>query len=67
VVAVAPSPEDVIASKLARLDDKDKMFIESYHAARPLKVKFVEEPIAASSFEPEIAKRAIAYMHRLTQ
>jgi hypothetical protein len=65
VVAIAPSPEDVIVSKLARLDDKDKMFIESYHAARPLDGEFIEGLIAESSFEPEIANRAVAYIRRL--
>jgi hypothetical protein len=31
VKAVAPAPEDLIVSKLARLDDKDKDFVEAYH------------------------------------
>jgi hypothetical protein len=35
VTAIAPCPEDLIVSKLARLDDKDKSFVEAYHAARP--------------------------------
>jgi hypothetical protein len=33
VTAIAPCPEDLIVSKLARLDDKDKSFIETYGAA----------------------------------
>lgn len=36
VTAVAPCPEDLVVSKLARLGQKDKEFIEALHAVRPL-------------------------------
>jgi hypothetical protein len=67
VTAVAPCPEDVIVSKLARLDDKDKTFIEAYHAARPLDARVIEERIKLSNFEGAIADRAFAYIRNLTQ
>jgi len=40
VIAVAPCPEDVIVSKLARLSEKDREFIEAYHAARSAESRF---------------------------
>jgi ABC-type microcin C transport system permease subunit YejB len=67
VTAVAPCPEDVIVSKLARLDDKDKAFIEAYHAARPLDPRVIEERIRSSNFEAPIADRAFAYIRNLIQ
>jgi hypothetical protein len=67
VVAVAPSPEDVIISKLARLEDKDKEFIEAYHLERPLNPKVIEERIGLSDFHPAIAARAFDYIRKLTQ
>lgn len=65
VKAVAPSPEDLIVSKLARLDDKDKHFVEAYHRARPLDLRLIEERIAETDLEPAVAARAIAYMRGL--
>jgi hypothetical protein len=67
VTAVAPCPEDLIVSKLARLDDKDKAFIEAYHSARPLDPRVIEERIRLSDFVSPIADRALAYIRNLTQ
>lgn len=67
VTAVAPCPEDLIVSKLARLDDKDKSFIEAYHSARPLDLSVVEERIRLSDFETPVADRARAYVRNLTK
>ena len=66
VVAVAPCPEDVVVSKLARMAEKDKDFVFAYHEARPLDPKLIEERIKATDFEPAISKRAIDYICRLT-
>ena len=65
VTAIAPCPEDLIVSKLARLDDKDKEFIESYHQARPLDRNLIEERIQASRLELTVADRAVAYIRSL--
>jgi Nucleotidyltransferase of unknown function (DUF6036) len=65
--AVAPCPEDLIVSKLARLDEKDKSFIEAYHSARPLDPSIIEERIGLSDFEPSIADRARVYIRHLTR
>ena len=67
VTAVAPCPEDLIVSKLARLDDKDKSFIEAYHSARPLDLSVVDERIRLSDFETPVADRARAYVRNLTK
>ena len=67
VTAVAPCPEDLIVSKLARLDDKDKSFIEAYHSERPLDPSVIEERIRLSDFEPAIADRAGIYIRNLTR
>jgi hypothetical protein len=65
VKAVAPSPEDLIVSKLARLDGKDRHFVEAYHRARPLDINLIEERIAATDLAPAVAARAISYVRRL--
>jgi hypothetical protein len=65
VKAVAPAPEDLIVSKLARLDDKDKVFVEAYHSVRPLDIALIEERIAATDLDPAVATRAVAYVHSL--
>ena len=65
VTAVAPCPEDVIVSKLAHLDEKDKSFIEAYHAVRPLDPRVIEDRIRLSDFEPAIAERAFVYIRNL--
>jgi hypothetical protein len=65
VKAVAPSPEDLIVSKLARLDDKDKHFVEAYHRARPLDIRLIEERIAETDLDPAVAAKAIAYVRSL--
>jgi hypothetical protein len=65
VLAVAPCPEDLIVSKLARLDPKDKEFIEAYHAARPIDPDVIEARIHLSKFEPAIAERALGYIRAL--
>jgi hypothetical protein len=67
VTAVAPAPEDLIVSKLARLDPKDKDFIEAFHAERPLDRVLIEARIADSDFGSEAAKLAVAYVRALTK
>lgn len=52
-------------SKLARLDPKDKAFIEAYHEARPLKLSLMEQRIADTSLDPTVAHRAVAYLRAL--
>jgi hypothetical protein len=56
----APAPEDLIVSKLARLDDKDKAFVQVYHSARPLDIVLIEKRIAATDLDPAVAARAVA-------
>jgi hypothetical protein len=65
VTAIAPCPDDLVVSKLARLEDKDKSFIEAYYSERPLDVSVIEERIGLSNFESTVAQRAIAYIRDL--
>lgn len=67
VHAVAPCPEDLIVSKLARLDPKDKAFVEAYHAERPLDLKLIEMRIRDSQLEPLVAARATTYVLALAR
>lgn len=65
VTAIAPCPEDLIVSKLARLDEKDREFIAAYHQARPLDPTVIEERIKATDLEPAISELAINYIRRI--
>lgn len=38
IMAIAPSVNDLIVAKLARLDEKDKRFVAACHDSRPLDV-----------------------------
>jgi len=67
VLAVAPCPEDVIVSKLARLAVKDKEFVEAYHAARPLNAELIVERVKATNLEPALQARALNFVHRLAR
>jgi hypothetical protein len=66
VLAVAPCPEDVVVSKLARMAEKDKDFVAAYHQARPLDPKLIEERIKATPLDPPVSQRAIDFIRRLT-
>ena len=66
VLAVAPCAEDVIVSKLARLSEKDKEFVEAYNATRPLDRDVIVNRIGATRMEPELQQRAISYVRCLS-
>lgn len=67
VLAIAPCPEDVIVSKLARLAEKDKEFIAAFHAARPLNAELIAERIKATNLEPALQERALNFVHRIVR
>ena len=67
VFAVAPCPEDVIVSKLARLSEKDKQFVEAYHAARPLDPDLLITRINATELEAALQDRAKDFVGRLAK
>lgn len=66
VLAVAPGPEDLIVSKLARLAEKDREFIEAYNAIRPLNTSRIILLVEMTDIDPAAAERAIAYVRSLT-
>jgi hypothetical protein len=51
VTGVAPAPEDLVVSKVARLDDRDKTFVEAIHAQRPLDLDLVEQRIRETGLD----------------
>ena len=57
----------MVVSKLARLAEKDKEFIEAYHSARPLDPKLIKNRIKATDLEVEISERALAFVDSLTK
>jgi hypothetical protein len=65
VTGVAPSAEDLVVSKVTRLDDRDKRFVEAIHAQRPLDLELVERRIGETDLEHAVAERAIAYIRSL--
>jgi hypothetical protein len=67
VTAIAPSPEDLIVSKLARLDEKDRLFIEAYHSVRPLNPNVIEQLIRLTDLETPVADRACVYIRNLAR
>lgn len=67
VTAIAPCPDDLIVSKLARLDDKDRAYIEAYYAERTLDPALLEERIGLTHLEPEVAHRARMYLRGLAE
>ncbi len=62
VTVVAPGPEDLIVSKLARLADKDRDYIAAYHRARPLDLAVIEARMAECGLEELPARRALAFL-----
>jgi uncharacterized nucleotidyltransferase DUF6036 len=65
VEAIAPSPNDLIVSKLARLDEKDKEFVRAYHHERPLDVALIETLIEDTKLDPAVAARVAAFLREL--
>jgi hypothetical protein len=65
VEGVAPSPVDLVVSKLARLDPKDRWFVEAIHKAKPLDLKLVQQRIQQTNLDPAVAQRAIDYVRSL--
>jgi hypothetical protein len=47
------------------LPEKDREFVEAYHAARPLNHDLIVERIKATKLEPAFEGQAIAFVGRL--
>jgi hypothetical protein len=65
VTGVVPAPEDLVVSKVARLDERDKRFVSAIHGARPLDLELIEQRIRKTDLDPAVAERAIAYIRSL--
>jgi hypothetical protein len=60
VTAIAPSPEDIVVSKLARLDDKDRDYVKAFHAVRPLDPDVIAKRIRTSGMDGAVEDRALS-------
>jgi hypothetical protein len=49
------------------LSEKDREFVEAYHAARPLSQDLIVERIKATKLEPAFQEQAIAFVGRLAK
>lgn len=67
VTAIAPSPEDLVVSKLARLDEKDILYIQERHRFRPLDIETIAERLAATEMEDATRRSASAFLSSLTK
>ncbi|MBB4260041.1 MULTISPECIES: DUF6036 family nucleotidyltransferase [unclassified Bradyrhizobium] len=65
VIGVAPAPEDIVVSKIARLDETDKRFVGAIHETHPLDLELIERRIRETDLDPVIAERAVAYIRSL--
>ncbi|MBB4381872.1 hypothetical protein GGD66_008086 [Bradyrhizobium sp. CIR48] len=65
VIGVAPAPEDLVVSKIARLDERDKQFVGAIHETHPLDLELIERRIRETDLDPAIAERAVAYIRSL--
>jgi hypothetical protein len=63
--AVAPSIEDLVVSKLARFDHKDRAFAEAIHAAKPLDIDSIKRLLPKTPIEPGTADRLRAFLDGL--
>lgn len=65
VIGVAPAPADLVVSKVARLDERDKRFVSAIHGTRPLDLELIEQRIRETDLDAAVAERAIAYIRSL--
>jgi len=65
ITAIAPSVDDLIVAKLARLDEKDKRFVAACHRARPLDVERIRELIEITRFDGVQKRAAKAFLDSL--
>lgn len=67
VTAIAPSPEDLVVSKLARLEEKDAAYIAERHRFRPLNFPLIRERLAATEMDHNRRAAAQSILDRLEQ
>jgi len=63
--AIAPCTDDMIVSKLHRLVEKDRAYVEACHAARPLDVPLLKTRMAACGPRREVLDKACAFLDTL--
>lgn len=62
---IAPCLEDLIVSKLHRLDPKDKIFVEDCGHMQPLNISLIKARLAETNPAPEILADALGFLDGL--
>ncbi len=63
--AIAPGIEDLVVSKLHRLDRKDRDFIRACHDMRALDMALIQQRLAETRPKADVAARAAMFMETL--
>ena len=65
ITAIAPSVDDLVVAKLARLDEKDKRFVSACHRARPLDAERIRALIELTKLDTARKRAANAFLDSL--
>ena len=65
ITAIAPALDDLIVSKLGRLDDKDKSFIAACHDVKPLDGPHLEKLLEKTKLDPATRRQAVRFVQSL--
>jgi hypothetical protein len=65
ITAIAPSVEDLIVSKLARLEEKDRRFIAACHQAKPLDFDRIRSLLEKTDIDPQRKRDAGGFLESL--
>lgn len=62
---IAPCPEDLVISKLLRLEDKDRDYIAARHDGRPLDIAEIKDRLRQCRPSPEVEAAAMRFLDTL--
>jgi len=65
IKVIAPRSEDLIVSKLCRLDEKDRAFIRAFNADDPLDLLEIRVRLEATSAAESVKKRARRFLDEI--
>jgi Nucleotidyltransferase of unknown function (DUF6036) len=66
ITAIAPSLDDLIVSKLARLDDKDKHFVAACHEAKPLDLDRIRGLLEKANLDVQSKRDANRFLESMS-
>jgi hypothetical protein len=65
VTVIAPGMDDIVVSKLHRLEEKDRSYIAAWHRDHPLNFDRIKALMTSCHAEPAIERRAVAFLDLL--